>query len=223
MYNRVRMLLELGQVAKQTDMAVYDRKLASTIYMSAIPQHVRDSFEMVSARMDSNHLQDDGKWGIDRILSLTGTGDVKLRMMVVDSGGQVLERNRSLLLTFETPLPNRPWASKVIISTDNPHYATLLEMYASYTKLRGINQIYTNVVDCFLSKKYSGGQIRRDWPELLNFMPPSTQARLGATRAKGKPQLSTEEEMLIPEINQELALCMLLPEQKSKRLAFDFG
>lgn len=64
----------------------------------------------------------------------------------------------------------------------------------------------------FFEQRKTYGQVKRDWPELINYVPSSVKATLRSTVARGPKQLTDEYKELIPELNKLLAIGMLIPD-----------
>lgn len=80
---------------------------------------------------------------------------------------------------MEVPITTLPWHM----------YKQIMDYYIA----RKEALMCRKVVRRFLNDRRSCGQMQRDWPELVNFLPTDLRAKLGKTKARGKPQYKKGE------------------------------
>jgi hypothetical protein len=123
---------------------------------------------------------------------------------------------------------NRFVSGNLFVTLENPMWEQVAKLHHINWAIDRQKWRYRHYVDRFLANRNTAGQVRRDWPGLLDLFPSHITQKLGDTVAKRTKDYvpPTEEDLRMQaEIEEALAMAVMLPnftdvnrEQHEKKL-----
>lgn len=183
---------------------------ADKLYALAIPQALRGALDAVRAKIANAQEELEGKEQDN--IEYFGEA-IKVRRKL-DFVFQHERRNYTFSRELQTPEPfGDGWRSGIFIAYGTPQWTYAMKWVHMAADMQAETIAYREFVARFLDLRRTGGQIRRDWPELYNFLPNELKAAIGHTKAKGKiDKKQANHDVMVPLTTQALSEAAMLPD-----------